>query len=41
MLIGLAGLELGLIDPASSFQGDGYIMVGQRRIADTASHGPV
>ena len=39
MLIGLAGLELGLIDPASSFQGDGYIMVGQRRIADTAGYG--
>ena len=38
MLIGLAGLELGLIDPASSFQGDGYTG-GPAAVTDTAGYG--
>ncbi len=39
MIIGLAGLEEGLIDPVKTYQGEGYIMVGSRRIDDTAGAG--
>ena len=39
IMIGLAGLETGIIDPAAEYYGEGYFPMGGRRIADTAGAG--
>jgi penicillin-binding protein 2 len=39
IVVGLAALEQGVLDPRASFHSDGYIMVGRRRINDTAGEG--
>jgi penicillin-binding protein 2 len=39
IMVGLAGLETGIIDPAEEFYGEGYYPLGGRRIDDTAGAG--
>ncbi|MDG1892540.1 MAG: penicillin-binding protein 2 [Verrucomicrobiota bacterium] len=39
IMVGLAGLQKGVIHPKEQFFGDGYYQLGSRRIADTAGSG--
>jgi penicillin-binding protein 2 len=39
IMVGLAGLEKGVIDPEAEFYGKGYFPMGKRRIEDTAGVG--
>jgi penicillin-binding protein 2 len=39
IVVGLAALEQGVLDPRALMHSDGYIMVGRRRIDDTAGAG--
>lgn len=39
VVVGMAGLEQGMLDPKAIFKSEGYYMVGRRRIGDTAKAG--